>query len=116
MTNLGQEDVESTPCNMGQRASWDDLPLDELRRLKVHTFSGVAHIASKRDPTDLCVWRRTTKNYGARPRGIELCRHANLHAVPQVNLAEDANMVFMAKQMEPCLKWRGPKDCSAFRA
>ena len=46
----------------------------------------------------ICVWEENYEELWARPRGIELCRHANLHAVPQVNLAEDANMVFMAKQ------------------
>ena len=64
-----QEDVESTLCNMGPRASWDDLPLDELKRLKVHTFSGVAHIASKRDPHKFVCGRRNTKNYGRIPEG-----------------------------------------------
>ena len=64
-----QEDVESTPCNMGPRASWDDLPLDELRRLKVHAFSGVAHIASKQDPHKFVCGRRNTKNYGRIPEG-----------------------------------------------
>ena len=64
-----QEDAESTPCNMCQRAPWDDLPLDELRRLKVHTFSGVAHIASKQDPHRFVCGRRSTKNYGRVPEG-----------------------------------------------
>ncbi|CAL1145547.1 unnamed protein product [Cladocopium goreaui] len=62
-----QEDVESTPCNMGPRASWDALPLDELRRLKVHTFSGVAHIVAKHDPHKFVCGKRNTKNYGRIP-------------------------------------------------
>ena len=50
-----QEDVESTPCNMGPRASWDDLPLDELRRLKVHAYSGRPRCIDAR-PSQICVW------------------------------------------------------------
>ena len=62
-----QEDVESTPCNMGPRASWDALPLGRLRRLKVHTFSGVAHIVAKHDPHKFVCGKRNTKNYGRIP-------------------------------------------------
>ena len=58
------EDVEFTPCSMGARASWDDLPLDDLRRLRIHKFSGVAHIASNRDPHRFICGRRNTKNFG----------------------------------------------------
>ena len=43
--------------------------MDELRRLKVHAFSGVAHIASKQDPHKFVCGRRNTKNYGRIPEG-----------------------------------------------
>ena len=65
----GPEDVKVTPCNVGPRASWDDLPLDELRRLKVHAFSGVAHVTSARDTHRFVCGRKNSKNYGLIPGG-----------------------------------------------
>ena len=38
-----------------------------LRRLKVHTFSGVAHIVAKHDPHKFVCGKRNTKNYGRIP-------------------------------------------------
>ena len=110
-----QEDVESTPCNMGHRAPWDDLPLDELRRLKVHTFSGVAHIASKRDPTYLCVGGELRRTMGAsqRDRTMQTCQFACSAASESCRRCQHG---VYGQAEEPCLKWRGPKDCSAFRA
>ena len=67
--DAGAEDVEFTPCNTGARASWDDLPLDDLKRLRVHKFSGVAHIASNRDPHKFICGRRNTRNFGLIPEG-----------------------------------------------
>ena len=62
-------DVMFTPCNTGPRASWDDLPLDELKRLRIHSFSGVAHIASRREQHRFVCGRRNSKNYGLIPEG-----------------------------------------------
>ena len=76
----GPEDVTVTPCNVGPRASWDDLQLDELRRLKVHAFSGVAHVTSTRDNHRFVCGRKNSKNYGLIPGGsnyadMPICMH-----------------------------------------
>ena len=57
------EDVEATESLDCNRASWDDLQLDELQRLRVHVFSGVAHIRSSRDERKFVCGRRCTKNF-----------------------------------------------------
>ena len=74
--------VESTPCNIGPRASWDDLPLDELIRLKIHSFSGVAQELYGRlpegsnyadMPISMQFWGKVLGKYGNKPISMEVC-------------------------------------------
>ena len=57
------DEVELVKFPKQERPSWDDLPLEYLSRLRIHSFSGVVHILGESDPRVFRCGRTSSKNF-----------------------------------------------------
>ena len=62
-SDAGLDEVKLAKFPKQERPSWDDLPLEYLSRLRIHSFSGVVHILSDGEARVFRCGRTSSKNF-----------------------------------------------------